>query len=98
MADYEARGWSSWYHHMSLVALAHLFVTLTKMDLQEEFPEPTLSIAVRLKKSTLSRPTLAETEALRLTKYHLKQNATARNSRRKSWLRNHIKINTKPLL
>ena len=23
MADYEARSWSSWHHHMALVALAH---------------------------------------------------------------------------
>ncbi|MCR4415927.1 MAG: hypothetical protein NUV77_26225, partial [Thermoguttaceae bacterium] len=25
MADYEARSWTSWHHHMSLVALAHLY-------------------------------------------------------------------------
>ena len=31
MAQYEARAWSSWHHHMSLVALAHLFVTLTRV-------------------------------------------------------------------
>ena len=29
MAQYEARSWTSWHHHMSLVALAHLFVTQT---------------------------------------------------------------------
>jgi SRSO17 transposase len=29
MADYEARSWDSWHHHMALVALAHLYVTLT---------------------------------------------------------------------
>lgn len=98
LADYEARGWTSWHHHMSLVALAHLFVTLTKMDLQEEFPELTLPMAVRLLKSSLSRPTLTETEALRLTEYHLQQNAIARNSHRKSWLQKHKKIKPKPLL
>ena len=26
MAQYEARSWTSWHHHMSLVALAHLYV------------------------------------------------------------------------
>lgn len=36
MAQYEARGWSSWHHHMSLVAMAHLLVTLTRRDLKKK--------------------------------------------------------------
>jgi SRSO17 transposase len=36
MAQYEARAWSSWHHHMSLVALAHLFVTLTRQRLKKK--------------------------------------------------------------
>lgn len=35
MAHYEARAWTSWHHHMSLVALAHLFVTLTRQRLKK---------------------------------------------------------------
>lgn len=35
MAQYEARAWSSWHHHMSLVALAHLFITLTRLRLKK---------------------------------------------------------------
>jgi SRSO17 transposase len=38
MAQYEARAWSSWHHHMSLVALAHLFVTLTRRRLKKRLP------------------------------------------------------------
>lgn len=38
MAQYEARAWLSWHHHMSLVALAHLFVTLTRMRLKKKLP------------------------------------------------------------
>ena len=38
MAQYEARAWSSWHHHMSLVALAHLFVTLTRVHLKKKLP------------------------------------------------------------
>jgi SRSO17 transposase len=38
MAQYEARAWSSWHHHMSLVALAHLFVTLTRHRLKKKLP------------------------------------------------------------
>ena len=36
MSQYEARAWSSWHHHMSLVGLAHLFVTLTKKRLKKK--------------------------------------------------------------
>jgi len=36
MAQYEARAWSSWHPHMSLVALAHLYVTLTRQRLKKK--------------------------------------------------------------
>lgn len=38
MAQYEARAWASWHHHMSLVALAHLFVTMTRLRLKKKLP------------------------------------------------------------
>src|SRR3954447_9185032 len=34
MAQYETRSWAGWHHHMALVGLAHLFVTLTRRRLQ----------------------------------------------------------------
>jgi SRSO17 transposase len=33
MAQYETRSWVGWHHHMTLVGLAHLFVTLTRLRL-----------------------------------------------------------------
>ena len=33
MAEYETRSWVGWHHHMSLMAMAHLFVTLTRVEL-----------------------------------------------------------------
>jgi SRSO17 transposase len=36
MAQYETRSWVGWHHHMSLVAMAHLFVTLTKRALEKK--------------------------------------------------------------
>ena len=33
MAQYETRSWVGWHHHMSLVAMAHLFITLTRRAL-----------------------------------------------------------------
>ncbi|MGE3821480.1 MAG: IS701 family transposase [Isosphaeraceae bacterium] len=32
MAQYETRSWIGWHHHMTLVGLAHLLVTLTRGD------------------------------------------------------------------
>jgi SRSO17 transposase len=36
MAQYETRLWVGWHHHMSLLAMAHLFVTLTRRDLKKK--------------------------------------------------------------
>src|SRR4051812_19744225 len=36
MAQYEARSWIGWHHHMSLVAMAHLFIALTRRDLKKK--------------------------------------------------------------
>ena len=36
MAQYETRSWVGWHHHMSLVAIAHLFITLTRRDLKKK--------------------------------------------------------------
>ena len=35
MRDYQARAWTSWHHHMALVAVAHLFVTVTRTRLKK---------------------------------------------------------------
>lgn len=37
MAQYETRSWIGWHHHMTLVGLAHLFVTLARKDLKKKF-------------------------------------------------------------
>ena len=36
MAQYETRSWVGWHHHMTLVGLAHLFVTLARRRLQKK--------------------------------------------------------------
>jgi SRSO17 transposase len=53
MAQYEARAWSSWHHHMSLVALAHLFVTLTRERLKKS-PAPDLGHGVAITQERLA--------------------------------------------
>jgi SRSO17 transposase len=89
LADYEARGWTSWHHHMSLVGIAHLYVTLIRKDLRDEAPELSLDQAYRLVCDAMSRPTLTPEESLRITEYHLHYNHQAHQSHRKSWLRRH---------
>ena len=98
MADYETRAWASWHHHMSLVALAHLYVRLTKRQLNKEIPELTLDMAVQVLQSSFARPELTEDDAMDIIDYHLRRNRIAQNSHRKSWLRKHKGQKLKALL
>jgi SRSO17 transposase len=98
MADYEARAWSSWHHHMALVSLAHLLVTLTKRDIKEDVPDLTLDMAMRVLRSAFARPTLNEQEAIDLIDYHRERNAVAHESHRKTWLAKHKRLAEKLLL
>jgi SRSO17 transposase len=98
MADYEARAWTSWHHHMSLVALAHLYVILTRQQLQEHTPKLTLDMALRLLQAALPRPALTEEHALDLVSYHLQRNAVAQASHRKTWLKKHETVAQQLLL
>ncbi len=36
MAHYEGRSWTSWHHHMTMVGLAHLLVTRTRLRLKKK--------------------------------------------------------------
>lgn len=98
MAQYEARSWTSWHHHMSLVGLAHLLVTLTRLRLKKKTPELTLDLALRLWRSALPRPTLTDEDAIAVVDYHLQRNRVAKASHRKSWLKRHSKAEFKLLL
>lgn len=98
MADYETRSWKSWHHHMSLVALAHLYVTLTKRDMRRDVPELTLDMALQLLRSAFARPRLTEDDAIHLVEYHLHRNHTAHESHRKSWLRKNKGVKAEVLL
>jgi SRSO17 transposase len=86
MGDYEARSWTSWHHHMSLVALAQLYLVQTRQELKRNTPELTLDMALRLVKSALDRPVLSTDDAIELIQYHLNRNHVAHQSHRKSWL------------
>ena len=93
MADYEARAWTSWHHHMALVALAHLYVTLTKRDVRHDVPDLTLDMAMRVLRSAFAKPVLDEQEAIDLIDYYRERNAVAheyysrvaRSEERRAW-------------
>jgi len=98
MGDYEARAWTSWHHHMALVALAHLYVTLTKRDVKHEVPDLTLDMAMRILRSAFAKATLSEQEAIDLIDYYRERNDTAHESHRKTWLQKHKRIKPEVLL
>lgn len=89
MADYEARGWHSWHHHMSLVAMAHLYTTLTNRKLRKSEPRLTVECALRILQDAIPRPHLEPGDRLRIVEYHLNHTAKAAKSKRKKWLQRH---------
>ncbi len=89
MGQYEARSWTSWHHHVSLVALAHLYVTQTRRDPNRTVPELTLDMALRLIRSALPKPHLSLEDAEDLVEYYLDRNDQAKTSHRKTWLAKH---------
>ena len=92
MAQYEARSWTSWHHHMSLVALAHLYVMQVRRDVKRKTPEFTLDMAMRLLQAALPRPELNLKEAGELIDYYLDRNKQATESHRKTWLAKHPNV------
>jgi SRSO17 transposase len=89
MAQYETRSWVGWHHHMTLVGLAHLFVTLVRKRLQSDVPELTVDRTVRLLEAVLDEPQLRLARAIALVDYHLRRNEVARRSHAKTWRARH---------
>jgi SRSO17 transposase len=92
MAHYEARSWTSWHHHMSLVALAHLYVMQVRRDLKRKTPGLTLDMAMRLLQAALPRPELNLKDAGKLIDYYVDRNKLATKSHRKTWLAQHPNV------
>jgi hypothetical protein len=92
MARYETRSWTGWHHHMTLVALAHLFVTLTRLGLKNKVPELTLDRTVRLLAAAFEEPVLRLERAIDLVDYHVRRNKAAKASHDKTWKKKHKKV------
>jgi SRSO17 transposase len=92
MAHYEARSWTSWHHHMSLVALAYLYVVQTRHDVKRQVPDLTIDMAMQLLRAALPRPQLTLEEAGELIDYYRDRNKQATKSHRKTWLTRHPNV------
>jgi hypothetical protein len=74
---------------MTLVGLAHLFVTLVQRRLQKRTLELTLDRTVRLLEAALDEPRLRLAQAIALVDYHVRRNEAARKSHAKTWWAKH---------
>jgi SRSO17 transposase len=97
MAQYETRSWVGWHHHMTLVALAHLFITLTRRDLQKKAPELTLDRTVRLLQRAMEIPGLTLKLAILVVDYHIQRNRIARKYHTETWKARHKDVKLLPL-
>jgi hypothetical protein len=77
---------------MTLVGLAHRFVTLTRRRLQHQVPELTLDRTVRLLESALEEPKLRLPRAVALVEYHVHRNKVAKASHDKTWKKKHRRV------
>lgn len=64
MNQYSMRSWHGWYHHMTLVMIAHLFLVTLQQDFLKQAPALTVSQARMLLKAVLPRPVFDVTAAL----------------------------------
>ena len=98
MDHYEARAWTSWHHHMALVAMAHLFATLVRQECREEKEQLTLRQSFDLIRAAIVRPPQTYDESVHLAEYYITRNATATRSHRKTWLQKHKRLADKLML
>ena len=82
MAQYQARGWRAWHHHMALVALAVLFQMQERMNDESCVPNLTSADIVELMEwALIKRPSEVELIA-RIEKRHAKREKSAKSKRR----------------
>ncbi len=74
MAEYQARKWRAWHHHMTLVAMSLLFLLEERFAQQDSYPLLSCSDIETLLKTTLPRRDLELEEVIRqMEKRHQKR-------------------------
>ncbi len=64
MNQYAMRGWRGWYHHMTLIMIAHLFLVSMQWELKEDAPALTVPQVRLLLQAVLPRRTFDAQAAL----------------------------------
>ena len=81
MADYQARKWNSWHHHMALVAMAMLFMAEERERHREETPLLSCNDIETLLRTFLPRRDIEPDEVVRqMEKRHRKRQASIDNA------------------
>ena len=87
MADYQARKWRAWHHHMTLVAMSLLFMLEERILQKDSYPLLSCSDIETLLKTTLPRRDLHREEVIRqMQKRHHKRLAATEAKYRKQGL------------
>jgi len=85
--SYAMRSWVGWYHHMTLIMLAHLFLVSVQLDLREDAPALTVSQARMLLQAVLPKPAFDEAAAIQAIGQIQRANHAAYLSHRRRTLR-----------
>ena len=88
MAQYETRSWVGWHHHMTLVGLAHLFVTLTRLRLKKS-AGPDAGPDGAIAGGGVGGAGVDVAARVALVDYHIRRNQVAKTSHDKTWKEKH---------
>ncbi len=81
MADYQARKWQSWQHHMALVSMAMLFMVEERECHQEDYPLLSCNDIETLLRTFLPRRDIDPDEVVRqMEKRHRRRKASIDNA------------------
>lgn len=84
MADYQARGWLAWHHHMALVILAMLFMLRQRIEHADTIELLSCQDIVELLNIYLPRADRSKEAVLRnIQRRHMKRRAAMESARRK---------------
>ena len=77
MADYQARKWSAWHHHMALVSMTMLFMAEERERHKQDFPLLSCNDVETLLRTTLPRRDISHDEVVRqMEKRHRRRQAS----------------------
>lgn len=91
LADYQARKWRSWHHHMALVMMAMLFMLEERILQKDDHPLLSCSDVESLLRAFLPRRDIAHDEVLRqMEKRHRNRQAAIESKYRKQMLEQSV--------